>query len=134
MTLSVTTTNRIVWAVRIFVAIAFVAAATAKIAGFAPMVAVFEQIGIGQWFRYLTACIELVGALLLLIPTTGFFGALLLGSTMTCAVITHLLVIGGSPAPAILLGGLCWFIAFRLRTNTTAIKTSDKRTAPNRRI
>ena len=44
----------------------------------------------------------------------GFVGALWLGGTMLGAVGTHLLVIGGSPVPAIVLGLSCAFVAFRL--------------------
>jgi putative oxidoreductase len=49
------------------------------------MVQVFEAIGFGQWFRYVTGVVEVGGALLLLVPATGFFGALLLAVTMVFA-------------------------------------------------
>jgi putative oxidoreductase len=42
------------------------------------MVETFERVGLGQWFRYLTGALELVGAALLLWPGTTAFGALLL--------------------------------------------------------
>jgi len=53
------------------------------------------------------------GALLLLIPVTGSEGAAILLATMVGATITHLFVIGGSPAPAIVLGVLAGFVAWR---------------------
>ena len=42
-------------------------------------------------------------------------GGLLLSVTMAFGVATHLLVIGGSPVPAIVLGALSGFVAYRLR-------------------
>ena len=115
MALSTTAVNRIVWGVRVLLALAFGAAGVFKLLGAQPMVEIFEHIGVGQWFRYVTGGVEIVGALLLLVPSTGLLGALLLGATMVCAVATHLLVIGGSPVPAVVLGALSAFVAYRLR-------------------
>jgi len=110
-----TTHRRIVWAVRILLALAFGAAGLAKLAGVPQMVQVFDAIGFGQWFRYLTGVVEIVGAVLLLVPAAGFLGGLLLAATMVCAVATHVVLIGGNPAPAVLLGALAAFVAWRLR-------------------
>jgi putative oxidoreductase len=109
------TQRRIVWGVRILLALAFGAAGIAKLAGVPQMVQVFDAIGLGQWFRYLTGAVEVVGAVLLLVPATGFFGGLLLGATMVSAAATHVLLIGGNPAPALVLGALAAFVAWRLR-------------------
>jgi uncharacterized membrane protein YphA (DoxX/SURF4 family) len=106
---------RIVRAVRILLALAFGAAGLAKLAGVPQMVLVFDAVGFGQWFRYLTGGVEIVGAVLLLVPAAGFFGGLLLAATMVCAVATHLMLIGGNPAPAVVLGALAAFVAWRLR-------------------
>lgn len=115
MALSTTTQNRIVWAVRIVLALAFAAAGSAKLSGAAQMVEVFSKIGVGQWFRYVTGSVEVLGVLLLLVPATGLLGALLLGGTMVGAVLTHLFVIGGTAIPAVVLGLLCAFVVWRLR-------------------
>ena len=40
------------WALKIVVALVFLAAGGSKLAGVEDMVAVFDQIGFGQWFRY----------------------------------------------------------------------------------
>lgn len=109
------TQRRIVWGVRILLALAFGAAGAAKLAGVPQMVQVFDAIGAGQWFRYLTGAVEIVGAVLVLLPAAGFFGALLLAATMVGAVATHLVLIGGSPVPAAVLGLLSAFVAWRLR-------------------
>jgi len=115
MALSTTAKNRAVWGIRILLALAFAAAGAAKIAGVPMLVAEFEAIGFGQWFRYFTGAVELLGAVMLLVPRTGFFGALWLGGTMVGALGTHLFLIGGSPVPAIVLGALCAVVAYSLR-------------------
>jgi hypothetical protein len=118
------TQRRIVWGVRILLALAFGAAGVAKLIGVPQMVQVFDAIGFGQWFRYLTGAVEVAGAVLLLVPATGFLGGLLLTATMVCAVATHLVLIGGNPAPAIVLGLLSAFVAWRERpaTGSTMLK------------
>jgi hypothetical protein len=107
--------RRIVWGLRILLALAFGAAGVSKLAGVPQMVQVFGAIGFGQWFRYLTGAVEVVGAVLLLVPAAGFFGGLLLAATMVGAVATHLVLIGGNPAPAVVLGLLSAFVAWRQR-------------------
>jgi putative oxidoreductase len=117
-TFSSPTQRRIVWGLRILLALAFGAAGAAKLAGAPQMVQVFEAIGFGQWFRYVTGVVEVGGAVLLLVPATGFLGGLLLTATMAGAVATHLVLIGGSPAPAIVLALLSAFVTWRLRPVT----------------
>lgn len=115
MALSSTAQNRIVWGVRIFLALAMGAAGTAKLASLPQMVEIFNHIGLGQWFRSFTGAVEVVGAVLLLVPATGLLGALWVGGTMVGAVATHLFVIEGSPVPAMVLGLLCAFVVYQLR-------------------
>ena len=70
------------------------------------VVDLFEQIGLGQWFRVVTGVVEVTGAVALLIPGLASIGALWLGGTMVGAVATHLFVLHTSPVPAIVLGVL----------------------------
>jgi putative oxidoreductase len=100
-------TGRIaLWTVQIALAGMFLLAGSSKLLGAPEMVGLFDAIGIGQWFRYFTGLIEVGSALALLVPALAVFGALALGTTMACAVATHLFIVGGSPAmPAILLLG-----------------------------
>ncbi|ROL68770.1 DoxX family protein [Pseudomonas chlororaphis] len=107
--------RRIFWGVRIFLALVFASAGIAKLVGVPQMVQVFDAIGAGQWFRYLTGSVEILGALLLVVPATGFAGGLLLLATMVGAIFTHLLLIGGNPMPAMVLGLLSAVVAWRLR-------------------
>ncbi len=91
------------WALQILVGVLFIAAGGMKLAGVPMMVEIFDHIGFGQWFRYVTGIVELAGGILLLMPRTAPFGAAMMIATMACAVCTHLLLIGGSPVPAALL-------------------------------
>jgi hypothetical protein len=84
----------------------FLLAGGSKLAGAAPMLALFDAIGVGQWFRYVTGVIEIVSAVALLVPSLAAFGAVALAATMTGAIASHLFVIGGSPVlPSLLLVG-----------------------------
>lgn len=115
MALSSNTQNRLVWGVRILLALAFGAAGLSKLMGVEMMVATFEAIGVGQWFRYLTGGIEVLGAVLMLVPATGLWAGLLLGGTMVGATISHFVVVPGTPVPAIVLGLLCAVVVWHLR-------------------
>lgn len=97
------------------VATAFFTAGAAKLVGAAYMVHLFEQIGLGQWFRYVTGVVEIVGALALIAPGLVWFGGLWLGGTMFFAVLTHVFVLHTSPAPAIVLGVLNALIVYLRR-------------------
>ena len=92
---------------RALLSLAFVAAGGAKLAGVDMMVATFEQVGVGQWFRYVTGIIEIAGAILLWLPGRQVVGAGLLGATMVGAVLSHWFILGPSAVPAFVLGLLC---------------------------
>ncbi len=98
--------NIALWILQVLTAAAFLMAGFAKLSGQPMMVDTFEKIGAGQWFRYVTGGIEVVSAVLLLVPRATPVGAFLLACTMTGAVSTHLFIIGGSPVPALVLGCL----------------------------
>jgi putative oxidoreductase len=115
------TQRRILWGIRILLALAFGAAGASKLAGVPQMVQLFDAVGFGQWFRYLTGVVEILGALLLLVPSTGFLGGVLLFATMVGGLATHLLLIGGNPTPAVVLGLLSSFVAWRLRPTTVQL-------------
>jgi putative oxidoreductase len=103
------------WIVQGTVATAFFAAGAAKLAGAAYMVQLFDQIGVGQWFRYATGVVEVAGALALVAPGLVPFGGILLATTMFFAILTHVFVLHTSPAPAIVLGLLNALIVYLRR-------------------
>ena len=65
------------------------------------MVDMFEKIGFGQWFRYVTGSLEVTGAVLLLLPRTAALGGWLLAAVMIGAIGTHLFLIGGKLEPGL---------------------------------
>jgi len=70
------------------------------------MVSLFDAIGLGQWFRYVTGVIEATAGITLLVPSAAIFGALLLIPTMLGAIVINLFVVPASPvAPLLLLLG-----------------------------
>ena len=96
-------TAGVLWALQIVSAIVFLMAGGSKLAGVPMMVQMFGVIGIGQWFRYVTGTIEVVSAVLLLIPSVAAYGAAALAVTMIGAIVTHLFIVGGSPLMPIVL-------------------------------
>ena len=88
------------WLTQIALAAMFLVAGGLKLTAAPEMVGLFDAIGIGQWFRYVTGSIEVGSAVALLVPSWAAFGALLLIPTMVGAVSTHLFIVGGSAAPA----------------------------------
>ena len=109
-----------VLAVKALLTVAFLAAGLSKLAGVEMMVATFDAIGVGQWFRYLTGIIEVAGAALLWVKGREVYGAGLLTVTMIGAVIAHLAILGPSFVPALVLGLLAAFIAWTHKGDLTA--------------
>ena len=85
-----------VWILRIALALIFVVVGFVKIPGsIHPMwVRLFDRIGFGQWFRYFTALVEIVGGMLMLVPSATLVSVVLLGSAMVGALLVHIFVVG----------------------------------------
>jgi putative oxidoreductase len=97
------------WLPRVAVAVAFFAIGADKFAAQSMWVRIFEQIGLGQWFRYFTGALQITGATMVLIPRTVPFGILLLASTMLGAIIAWAFVLhaaGNALIPAIVFAAL----------------------------
>jgi uncharacterized membrane protein YphA (DoxX/SURF4 family) len=108
----------VLWVLQIAAAGMFLMVGFLKLSGNAQLVGLFEAIGLGQWFRYLTGALEVAGALLLLVPRTSGLSALMLAGVMIGAVITHVFIVGGSPLPAIVLLVVTGVIAWGRRQRT----------------
>ncbi len=106
-------------AAKALLTLAFVAAGAAKLIGAEMMVATFDAIGWGQWFRYVTGVIEVGAAILLWVPGRQAIGAALLVATMICAIGFHLLVLGPSALPAAVLGLLAAYVLYVHRGQLT---------------
>jgi len=93
----------VLWALQIASAAMFLFSGTLKLTGAPMMVQLFAAIGLGQWFRYFTGGLEVISAVLLLVPSLARFGALALAVTMVGAILTHVFIVGGTPAVPIAL-------------------------------
>lgn len=68
------------------------------------MVREFDQVGLGQWFRYFTGILEVGGGIGVLIPKYSQWAALLLAVVMCGAILAHLTRLHSPPSlPATLL-------------------------------
>jgi uncharacterized membrane protein YphA (DoxX/SURF4 family) len=76
-----------------------------------PWVGIFARIGAGQWFRYVTGAVQIVGGLLVLIPRTAVYGATVLACTMIGAVVVQIVVFH-SPASAVIPATILIGVAF----------------------
>jgi len=110
------------WVVQIALAGMFLLAGGSKLLGAPAMVALFDTIGIGQWFRYVTGFIEVGSAIALLVPSIAVYGALALVPTMIAAVAAELLIVGDSAVPpAVLLIGAVGVVWARRRELLSAL-------------
>lgn len=86
--------NLTVWVLQGLLALAFLYFGAGK---FSPhetfWIELFAKIGIGQWFRYLTGGVEVICAVLLLIPRTSASAAAMLACTMVGAVLVHVFIL-----------------------------------------
>ncbi|WNV82644.1 DoxX family protein [Umezawaea sp. Da 62-37] len=88
----------------------------------------FDEIGFGQWLRYLTGVLEIAGAVGLLIPRLCGLAALGLAGVMVGAVGTELFLVakGGPVLPAELLV-VCLVVAFFRRDTILALLAGLRR-------
>jgi putative oxidoreductase len=89
------------WILRLAVAAVFLSVGADKFAAQSMWVKLFEQIGFGSWFRYLTGVLQIAGALLVLLPRTFLIGIGLLACTMAGAVAVWI-VRFGAPGNAVI--------------------------------
>ncbi|WP_392840062.1 DoxX family protein [Streptomyces sp. LN500] len=113
--------NIVLWVLQVILALVFVMAGASKMAGAQDMVKVFQDVGVGQWLRYVTGSLELAGAVLLLVPRLSALGGLVLTGVMAGAFLTCLFVIDQSPVPAAVLLILAAVVMWNRRELTLGI-------------
>ncbi|MCJ2130437.1 DoxX family protein [Methylobacterium sp. E-045] len=113
--------NIVAWSLQVLLALVFLAAGGAKLAGVPMMVQVYDLIGVGQWFRIVTGLVEVAGAVALLIPGYAALAALWLACTMAGAILAHLTVLPTPAAPAAVLFALTATLAWLRRDQILAV-------------
>jgi putative oxidoreductase len=99
------------WLPRIVVSLLFIFVGKSKFVDHGEWVAIFAKIGFGQWFRYFTGVLQVLGGVLVLIPKTFLFGILLIECTMVGAMAAWIFFLG-QPFTAIIPGALLIGILF----------------------
>jgi putative oxidoreductase len=79
---------------RFGLAIVFLLVGLSKLGAASSWIPLFDRIGWGQWFRYLTAAMQVGGALLLVLPRTAAVGAASIACTMVGAIYFDVAVLG----------------------------------------
>jgi len=105
-----TSAPALAWVLQVLVALVLGASAVAKLIGNAESIMLFENLGMEPGGRYLIALLELFAALLLLVPFSATWGAILAWGVMTGALIAHFTKLGmvGMMLPMTLAAAFNW--------------------------
>jgi putative oxidoreductase len=102
----------------------------AKLIGRPDMVELFRSIGFGQWLRYLTGTIEVIGAAFLVVPLASGASAVALGGVMISATLIELFVLRRPPIAALACLSAHSYVAWvRLVHRSERVKNAAPRAA-----
>lgn len=97
------------WAWRVVLGLIFLAIGATKLTGTGHTVEWFAAVGWGQWLRYLTGVLDIVGAALLFVQRWTCYGATILTCSVGLGAFISLTVLRGNPtwgAPQMVLAPL----------------------------
>lgn len=100
----------------------FIAAGVAKLYGVPMLVAEFDIVGLGQWFRYFVGIWEVAGGILILLPAQRHWGALLLFLASIGAFIAQVLVIHQDWIHTVVFALLIGILLYQDRDRFTSLK------------
>jgi putative oxidoreductase len=112
--------NRVLYVVQVLVGLDFLVGATMKLSGMPHMVAMFDDIGAGQWLRYFVGLCELSGGIGLMIPALSGLAAIGLAALMVGALYVNVFILHDSLAPLMWML-IALFIAWRRWPRTKAL-------------
>jgi uncharacterized membrane protein YphA (DoxX/SURF4 family) len=104
------------WVIAIATSLFLTKSALDKIRGTQEMVGNFAYMKLEK-YRILTGVGELIAAILLLIPVTSLFGAVLIACFMSAAVVLHLSLMGGAKTYIPILVGVGGILGYLLKLN-----------------
>jgi putative oxidoreductase len=87
-------TTIILWIARLLAAVILLQTLFFKFTGAEESVYIFTTVGMEPWGRYFVGIMELVAAILILIPKTSWVGALTAAGLMVGAIGMHLTILG----------------------------------------
>ena len=101
--------------IKVVFALAFLGAGCGKLYGPPPIITEFEVVGLGQWFRYFTGALEILGAIALLVPRASVYGALLLTVICVGAFFAQLFALHGDVIHTIVMAAVLFYLAWSER-------------------
>jgi ubiquinone/menaquinone biosynthesis C-methylase UbiE len=110
------------WVLRIALALLFLGSGGMKLAAAPEAVEAFAKLGWGQGFRVFVGVAEVLGAIGLVLTPLAPLAAVALAALMVGAVASHLLVLGPSPLPALVVLALCLVVAWLERSGFAALR------------
>jgi putative oxidoreductase len=105
------------WALRILMAALFLFAGVSKLTGQPMTVTEFQQVGLGEWFRYFTGTLEVGGAIALLIPRISIFGAIDLLLVDIGALVAQITVLHVDWIHPIVIGAILMILIYWQRSS-----------------
>lgn len=92
-----------VLALRLLLAVVFLTIGVSNLWGAQHAVEMFDQIGLGQWLRYLTGTLQVLGGAFVLIPLFSGIGSFILTVVMVAATLFVAVGVPGNALLAIML-------------------------------
>lgn len=86
--------NTITWICRLIAALIMLQTLFYKFSGAEESIEIFSRLGVEPWGRYLAGIAELIASLLILVPRTSVYGALMAIGIMLGAIMSHIFVLG----------------------------------------
>jgi putative oxidoreductase len=82
------------WILRLVAAVILLQTLFFKFTGAEESVYIFSTVGVEPWGRYGSGIVELIAAVLLLVPSTAAYGAILTVGVASGAILSHLTLLG----------------------------------------
>ena len=109
-----------VWTLRVLMAAMFLMAAAMKLSGQQMMIDEFDVIGLGQWFRYVTGVLELIGGVAVLVPRWSIPGAVLLLLVDIGAFLAQITTLHADWIHTVVLGAMLGLLIYLQRDRLAA--------------
>ena len=111
----------VLWSLRILMAALFLFSSYMKLTGTPDTVAEFDTIGLGQWFRYLTGLLEVIGGIGILIPFASASAAILLFAVVAGAFVAQIAILHMDWIHPIVIGVVLAAVAYLQRDRLRGI-------------
>lgn len=121
------TTNYLAWTLQVILTFVIGGGGILKLIGDPAMIEMFDDVGIGQWFRYLVGLLELTAAIGLLIPRLRVTAAAGLVLLLVGATITNVAVLEVSPFSALVWAVLAAAVVYLRRDERLLRKGASRR-------